>query len=277
MTALSQALATELSKWGATIRVSWTKYLAYKLNFILLVIGPVLVFFFIRYNLWASIYSLEGITSLQGYDFASMLAYQVWVMIIGFLGQGYNGRNLAEDIRLGRISSYLLYPFSFWRFHAGNFVAFQMIQLLVSAVTLAAVVSQGWVPFNNAADLRAILIGFGFTLGVGFFWFQMNFIIGILSFWLEETWVLRIMVVIVSQFFSGALMPLEIFPDWLRSGLNYTPFPYLTYVPVKLFMGEYQGSLSLALAILAFWTGVLLFLGRWLWRKWISNYTAAGI
>lgn len=271
------SVGAELSKWGATVRVSWTQYLTYKLNFLLLVIGPVLVFFFIRYNLWASIYSLEGITTLQGYDFASMLAYQVWVMIIGFLGQGYNGRNLAEDIRLGRISSYLLYPFSFWRFHAGNFIAFQAIQILVSAVTLAAVVAQGWVPLQSTSQFQALLSGALFTLGVGFFWFQMNYIIGILAFWLEETWVLRVMVLTVSQFFSGAFMPLEIFPLWLQRALVYTPFPYLTHVPVKLFMGTYTGSLGFAVVSLLFWTAVLLLLGRWLWQRGIKNYTAAGI
>jgi ABC-2 type transport system permease protein len=268
---------SELGKWIATFRVSWTQYLAYKLNFLLLVVGPVLVFFFIRYNLWKSIYTLEGITTLQGYDFATMLTYQVWVMIIGFLGQGYNGRNLAEDIRLGRISSYLIYPFSFWRFHAGNFLAFQGIQMGVSVVTLAAVVAQGWVPLQSIEQGLAILTGFFYTLCVGFFWFQMSYIIGIMAFWLDETWVIRVMMITVSQFFSGALLPLEIFPEVLQRVLSYLPFPYLTHVPVKLFMGEYDGSLLTAYLMLGFWTAVLLLSGHLLWQKGIRNYTAAGI
>lgn len=268
---------SEFSKWWATFRVSWTQYMAYKLNFVLLVVGPVLVFFFIRYNLWKSIYTLEGIETLQGYDFATMLTYQVWVMIIGFLGQGYNGRNLAEDIRLGRISSYLIYPFSFWRFHAGNFLAFQGIQMLVSVVTLFAVVTQGWVSLNTAQQGLSIITGFLYTLCVGFFWFQMSYIIGIMAFWLDETWVIRIMMITVSQFFSGALLPLEIFPEALQKVLLYSPFPYLTHVPVKLFMGSYTGSLLTAYLMLGFWTAVLLLAGHLLWDKGIRNYTAAGI
>ena len=268
---------TEISKWWATLRVSWSQYLAYKLNFLLLVIGPVLVFFFIRYNLWASIYRLEGIETIQGYTFAEMLAYQVWVMVIGFLGQGYNGRNLAEDIRLGRISAYLIYPFSFWRFHAGNFLAFQGIQIGVSWVTILAVASQGWVSLSGTSAWMHIASGFLFTLCVGFFWFQMSYIIGILAFWLEETWVIRVMMVTLSQFFSGALLPLEIFPEVLQRALAYLPFPYLTHVPVKLFMGTYEGSLLTAYSMLGLWTLVLLLIGRLLWQKGIRNYTAAGI
>jgi len=117
-------LRSELNKWLATMRVSWSNYMVYKFNFLFLIIGPVVVFFFIRYSLWNAIYHLEGITVLQGYTFEKMLAYQVWVMVVGFLGLGYNGMQLAQDIRLGRISAYLIYPFGFWQYHASRFMFF---------------------------------------------------------------------------------------------------------------------------------------------------------
>lgn len=265
-----------LAKWGATVRVAWAKTLAYKLNFLLLVLGPVLVFFFIRYQVWSAIYRLEGISSLQGYSFEQMLAYQVWVMIVGFVALSYNGMNLSEDIRLGRISAYLVYPFGFWSFHASSFLAFAGIQLGVAAVTLLAVWGVGWV---SVAPL-ALLNGLGFALAVGCFWFQLTFLIGILSFWLEETWVLRVMMVTVSQFFSGALIPLEFFPDWLVKGLKYLPFPYINYVPVRLLMGESLaelGSLAQAWAVLLAWLAIVALASRWLWRRGIGNYTAAGM
>src|SRR5690606_15115581 len=104
-------MQAELDKWLQTIRISWTKQMAYKINFVLLIIGPTVVFFFIKYNLWSSIYGMEGVENIQGYDLPKMLTYQVWVMIVAFIAQGYNSMNLAEDIRLGRISSYLIYPF----------------------------------------------------------------------------------------------------------------------------------------------------------------------
>jgi ABC-2 type transport system permease protein len=266
-------VSAELQKWAATIRISWAKYLAYKLNFLLLVIGPVLVFFFIRYNLWSAIYNIEGITNLQGYNFKQMLAYQVWVMIVGFLGLGYNGMNLAEDIRLGRISAYLIYPFGFWQFHASNFLAFEMIQFFVSAITLLGVLAMAWVHLAWLPLLQGTL----FCFGVALFWFQINFCIGILAFWLEETWVLRVMLVTLSQFLSGALIPLEIFPAWLRQSLNFLPFPYLTWVPAKIFMGQYTGNLSLAFVAILTWTALACVASHWLWNKGLRSYTAAGI
>jgi len=268
------SLGAELQKWGATVRISWARHTAYKLNFVLLVIGPVLVFFFIRYQLWSAIYSFEGVDTLQGYHFEQMLAYQVWVMIVGFLALGFNGTNLAEEIRLGRISAYLLYPFGFWPYQASSFLAFQSLQLLVAAVTLAGVWWAGWVQISSLNQLGQGLL---FACCVGVFWFQANFLIGILAFWLEETWVLRVMLVTISQFLSGALIPLELFPSWLSQHLNALPFPYLTYVPVRLFMGEYAGSLWQAYLTLGLWTLLLFGLCQWVWRRGIRTYTAAGI
>ncbi|MBT9544014.1 MAG: ABC-2 family transporter protein [Candidatus Sericytochromatia bacterium] len=273
MNATLSHLIAEYQKWTATIKIAWSKQLAYKLNFILLVIGPVLVFFFIRYNLWSAIYKIEGITTLQGYNFEQMLAYQVWVMIVGFLGLGYNGMNLAEDIRLGRISAYLIYPFGFWQFHACGFLAFESIQFLVSALTLGAVAAMHWVQLSPLPLIQGLV----FCFCVALFWFQINFMIGILAFWLEETWVLRVMMVTLTQFFSGALIPLELFPDWLRQILNFLPFPYLTWVPVKVFMGQYTGDLTQAFGLILLWAGLAFACSSLLWQRGLKAYTAAGM
>ena len=98
-------IAANTAKWTQTMQVAWTNQLAYKLNFLILIIGPVFVFFFIKYNLWSSIFAMEGITTIEGYNLPSMLEYQVWVMIVSLLSHSYNNMKLAEDIRLGRISS----------------------------------------------------------------------------------------------------------------------------------------------------------------------------
>ena len=52
---------------------------------------------------------MPGITVLQGYDFDQMLQYQLLVLIVSLMAQGHNSMKLADDIRLGRISSYLIY------------------------------------------------------------------------------------------------------------------------------------------------------------------------
>jgi ABC-2 type transport system permease protein len=268
------ALRREAAKWLQTMQVHWSGQLAYKLHFVLLVLGPTLVFFFVKYNLWTSIYSREGIREIQGYDLGGMLRYQVWVMIVSFLAQGYNALSLAQDIRLGRISAYLVYPFEFWQFHTAGFLATQALQLVVSLLTVLSCRLFGWI---SLGDPLVLLAGLGFSLLVGCFWFAVSYILGLLAFWLEETWVLRVMFTTVSAFLSGAFLPLEIYPGWLRALLAYTPFPYMSFVPVKIFMGEYTGSVALASLALVAWTGLAALLAGVVWRRGIRLYTAAGM
>lgn len=261
-------------KWLATIRMSWQKQLAYKLNFVLLIIGPTVVFCFVKFNLWDAVYSLQGIETIQGYRLQDMLHYQLWGMIVGFLGQGYHNMNLAEDIRLGRISTYLVYPFGFWPYHTASFLAFQVLQIGVSIVTVAFLRLTGYLEAFAWTDLAQ---GFAFSLYVGFLWYQISFVLGLCAFWLEETWVLRVMFVTIAQFLSGSLLPLEIFPEQLVELLNWTPFPYMTYVPVKIFMGSYTGSLALAFGVLTAWLAAVSLVLHWVWGRGLRLYTAAGM
>lgn len=256
------------------MQVAWSNQLVYKLNFLMLVLGPVVVFFFIKYNLWSSIFSMPGVSSIQGYDLGSMLEYQVWVMIVGLLAQSYNNMKLSEDIRLGRISSYLIYPFGFWQFHTASFFGTQIIQMIVSFLTVMVVAVAG---FKLNLSFEQTPVALVFCVLVSLLWFSIAFILGLAAFWLEETWILRVIFVIIAQFLSGAIVPLEIYPTWFRSLLDFTPFPYMTYVPVKLFMGVYEGNVSLAFVIISFWLIVMIALAALTWKRGIRMYSGAGM
>lgn len=264
----------ELKKWGKTIEITWANRLAYKFDFILEAIVPALVFFLIQYNLWKSIYSINGINTIQGYTFSKMIEYQAWVLIVTLLAQCHNGRNLADDIRLGRISSYLLYPFEFWKFHFASFLGLQSINLVFVLITL--VPFRFFIQFSNF-DILHFLIAFIFTICVGVFWFLIQFTMGLIAFWLEETWVLRVIFYFVAKFLSGGVLPLELFPKIYVDLIHLTPFPYLTYVPVQMFMGTFAGSYLNAFLSLFSWLLIMTLVSRQVWKRGVKLYSAAGM
>jgi len=270
---MSTVLGLEARKWAQTMSIAFSDKLAYKFDFTLYVLGPSIVFFLIKYNLWTSIYEFQETPVIQGYDLNLMLQYQAWILIVSFLAQGHTSLQLAQDIRLGQITSYLLYPFSFWRYHTAAFLALQVIQILVAAVTLGALIASGLLPFSIELIIRGTL----FSLAVGFLWFAFQFATGLLAFWLEETWVLRVMLMLVAQFLSGAIIPLELYPKWLQDFLLYTPFPYLAYVPVKIFMGDYDQSYWISFVILFLWILVVFLIARYVWKQGLRLYSAAGM
>ena len=75
-----------LNKWIQTMKVTWSNLLVYRMNFLLQVIGPLLIFLFIKVSLWSSIFaSRTSATPIGGYDLANMLKYHLWIMIANIL------------------------------------------------------------------------------------------------------------------------------------------------------------------------------------------------
>lgn len=265
--------ASDFQKWWITIQISWVKHTAYRLNFFLQIIGPALVFFFVKYNLWSSIYAGNESLVIKGFNFEQMINYHIWAFVVALVAQGHGSWNLAEDIRMGRISSYLIYPFNFWEFHTASWLSFQVIQMVIASLTLGIISYFGLVIFPNA---QTFAIGVAYTLFISLFWFTLQYLTGVLAFWLEETWILRVMLNIIAYFLSGAIIPLDLYPEWLVNILNYTPFPYLTYYPIKIFMGDIS-HLGLGLVIISFWTIIFAYVNHLVWKKGIRLYTAAGM
>lgn len=267
-----------LEKWFQTMKVTWSNLLIYRVNFLLQVIGPLLVFLLIKVSLWSSVFASPGSKELiGGYDLASMLKYHLWIMIANILIFSSSSQNLAEDIRLGRISTYLIYPFSFWQFHTAQYLARQGVQLVIASLTIFIVfIVDSIYQLNFQITLERVSMGFFLAIFGSVFWFSINYLIGMISFWLEETWTLTVLVQVITYFFSGAIIPLELFPETLQNILQYTPFPYIAFVPVKAFMGE-TPDLLFSLSVLTFWIMTVLGCSMYLWRRGLRLYTAAGM
>jgi ABC-2 type transport system permease protein len=264
---------SNLSKWVQTMKISWSQLTAYRLNFFLQIIGPSLVFFFIKYNLWSSIYSGESDLVIQGYNFQQMITYHAWNLVVSLIAGGYASHNLAEDIRLGRISSYLIYPFNFWEFHTASFFSFQILQTLISFVTIIFISAIGVI---DIPSFSALAQGYIFCFIVSLMWFSLQYLTGILSFWLEETWILRVILQITAAFLSGAVLPLELYPQWFVEILNYTPFPYLSYYPIKVFTGEVT-LFTIGPIIIISWMILFTMINKFIWNRGMRLYTAAGM
>ena len=266
-------MANNLAKWWSTIKISWVKYTAYKINFFLTIIGPSLVFFLVKYNLWSSIYAGQENLVIKGFNFEQMIQYHLWAFIVSLVASGFASWNLSDDIRLGRISSYLIYPFNFWEFHTASWMGFQSLQIIISSITLSLAVL-----FNivTLPSFDVLIIGFCFTTFISLFWFTLQYLTGIVAFWLEETWILRVILTIIATFLSGAIIPIDLFPAWFVDILDWTPFPYLSYYPIKIFLGQ-TVDLSRGIFMISGWTILMVLLNRFIWKKGMKLYTAAGM
>jgi ABC-2 type transport system permease protein len=67
-----------------------------------------------------------------------------------------------------------------------------------------------------------------------------------------------------TNFFSGLVIPLALFPDWAQAFLLWQPFAGLADIPFRIYSGALTGGMALqGLASQALWVALLMFLGRW--------------
>jgi ABC-2 type transport system permease protein len=275
MTSLVHKILLEYTKWWQTMKVCWSETFIYRVNFLLQVVGPAFVFLIIKVSLWISIYRNDYSSRIGEYTLGEMLIYHFWVMLVTLLTTSYNSTNLSEDIRLGRISSYLIYPFSLGAFHTAQFLAKQFIQILIVGITIIIVycaISDLLPPLT----IKVMFYGFTLCCAVSLFWFTVQYFIGLLSFWMEESWTLRVILHIVTQFLSGAIIPLSFYPEWLKSSLAYTPFPSISFIPIRVFLGIEKNILE-PLILLLGWSFFMAIIAYAVWRKGLKLYTAAGM
>ena len=267
-------LKAELRKWQKTTSVSISRYMAFKVDFLLMLVAPSFVFVAINYSIWRSIFQSRGGESISGFSMDQMLQYQCWSFIVALLTRSHRTWNLSEHIRLGRITSFLLYPFDAWKFYASEFVAFQLLQFCTALPSIIALRAFGFLP---QLDLMACALGILFSLLVSVLWFVCDFTLGLAGFWLEEVWVFRVIFGLFAVLLSGAFIPIELFPPVLQTVIGYTPFPLITSVPVHIFLRTKSVPIGWSMGMVCAWTAALAVVSGVVWRRGIRLYTAAGI
>ena len=107
--------------------------------------------------------------------------------------------------------------------------------------------------------------------------FFISYAMAMLAFWLLEISTFIFILFAFEYLASGHLFPLALLPAPLFHTLLFTPFPYLLYFPISIYMGKIAGAdLWLGLGIQAGWVLLAYLFARFMWRRGIKKYSAFG-
>jgi ABC-2 type transport system permease protein len=111
-----------------------------------------------------------------------------------------------------------------------------------------------------------------------FLYFFLSFFLSSVAFWTEEIWATRwLFGIIFLEFLAGAFFPIDVLPLGLQRIIYLTPFPYLVFFPLKVWLEQLSsGLIGQSLVVCGFWVVVFYWLARWLWQKGAKNYGAYG-
>lgn len=228
---------------------------------------------------WRSIYREKGDgASIGGYAIATMVSYYLLVTVVDALtAVAEDDWQIAADIRDGNISQFLLKPLDYLTYRLSLYLSGRLIYTTVAMIPVSIFL----------ISLRADLVGP--VSGSAAVWFLLSVAMaGLLQFFIAYAmallafWVLDVSTFIFIQFAfeyiaSGHLFPLDILPPALATALKLTPYPYLCYFPISVYLGRVQGpELVQGLMIQAAWVMAGYGLARWMWSRGIRHYSAAG-
>ncbi len=263
-------------KWRAAIGIEIGRLMEYRWNFLFRMAVVSIVPLAVKIYLWVTIF--ESIGKVGGYTRDSMISYQLWGSIFAlFIEVRTTVDNVSSDIRMGRITRYLLMPVGMFEFTTCQYLGSLIVQGAGALIGVAAVMAAtSYLPCHPlTANFWAAL---AMVALASLFWYLVHFIVGLLAFWLEELWTFFVMFQIASRFLSGNPVPIDLFPSWFQSASLWLPFQWIFYAPVKLVMSaEPLPDLWVGVPVLAAWCAIMYAMYRVVWARGLRMYTAAGI
>ncbi len=200
--------------------------------------------------------------TVAGYDAESLSTY-TWMsqgMIAVVLIFGWT--ELADRVRTGDIAVDLARPVDLqlaWLAADLGRAVWGLVSRAVVPIAFGAVFFGFALP-GNRWMLALLPVSLILAVIVSF---ACRFILNLLAFWLTEIRGLVVFYVLLSGMLGGHLIPVQLFPEWLRTVALATPFPAMVQWPINLVTGQTEGwhAVGLVAAQLG-WAVALLVLGR---------------
>lgn len=202
---------------------------------------------------------------LGGYDLSQALTYvwlgQALLMTCALMGGGFEDE-LIERIRTGDIAIDLYRPadLQLW-WLAGDLgrAAFHLLGRGIVPMVLGSLAFDLVMPASPLTWLAFLL---AVTLGVVVS-FAVRFLVALSAFWLMDGAGVMQICWLSALFFSGMLLPLNLFPGVLGEVARALPWSSLLQIPADVFLGRHTGwDLLGAYAFQAGWALALLAAGR---------------
>jgi len=227
------------------------------------------------YAFWTALIGDKA--TFLGYTRPEMLTYVLALNILRsfvFTGRGWQ---LVGEISSGKISSYLIRPLSYHGYALALDMAQKTVHVIASffEVGFLAWLVQGelflprdpatWLIFGAAVLLSSLIF------------FFLEFAISTFAFWTSESGGPLFCFELFLQFAAGAFFPLDVLPLGLRRVLEATPFPYMVYFPVRIFLEKVSTAEAVRmLGMEALWLAVVFTAAMTIWARGVRSYAAEG-
>lgn len=201
---------------------------------------------------------------LGGYEIADALTF-VWLqqgllMPVGIFG-ATTTIELGERVRTGEIAVDLYRPTNllfFWLAADAGRAAFQLVVRGGAPLLVGALVFDLKFP-QSAVQWVAVATALGLGILISF---VIRYLVALTGFWIVDSRGMESLLMVLSLFFSGSVLPLVVFPGWIGEFARATPWAGTLQVPVDIWLGRQPGGAGAGLLFQLGWVVVLLLIGQ---------------
>lgn len=213
----------------AVMRGSFMVGMVYRFGFLFSILGNI-IYLGVAYYLWKSIYQHSDI--IRGLTFNETFLYVGLGSAIFILLKTYVDWIINFEIREGAIASYLIKPIDYGLYTL--FASLGSLLMNLMAITIPTILMLTLV-FKVKFTLGSGLVIFPLSLFLAFMIsFFIDYFVGLLGFYSESVWGLSTVKEVIVMVFSGALIPLQFFPEALQRILVWLPFQAIYHTPLMM-------------------------------------------
>lgn len=267
----SGTLTRTLRTLPTLLRVGVAETVAYRAEFLVWVLTTTLPL--VMLGLWSSVASEAPFRSFTSADF---VAYYLSVLIVRNLTGSWVAWQISEEIRTGVMAMRLLRPVHPFIVFAASHLAAIPFRTVVSMPMAVILLFSSGASALSTEPLQLAMLAPSLALA----WivtFNVMFAIGAIGFFATKTMALLNMYFGLYSLFAGYLLPIELYPGWLRALAEVSPFRAMLSAPVELMTVQLAPSaVGRLLAGQLAWAVVTLLGALWVWNRGIRRFEAVG-
>lgn len=240
--------------------------------FLASLVNPLLYLFFWRGAFTQS--SPTGFSSVS--DINSY--YFLFLILSGFLMTHIEHDVAYWDIKEGGLIKYILKPLPYitskfflevtWRIAMG-------VIALVATVFLTLLFGQLFTVSLTPIQIGVFILISFLALMISFL-FKM--IVGLTALWVVDFGGIEQLVFVATLLFSGFIVPIDMFPSYLKAVASFLPIPYMIYYPIRMLQGKFTLEQSASVVGIQIVWLIILTLGyKIIWNRGVKRFTGVGL
>jgi ABC-2 type transport system permease protein len=262
-----------MRQYLALVRGAYMVGLAYRFGFLFAIAGNI-VYMGVAYYLWRSIYASSE--SLNGLTFQETFLYVALGSAMFILLKTYTDWFMAYEIREGVITNQLVKPIDYQLYTlATSFGGMLPALTSISLPTLVLLLFVFRVPITLGVGLAFFPLSFALAFLISF---CFDYAVGLMAFYTESGWGLSMTKEIILTVLSGALIPLQFFPEGIQKVLLWLPFQAIYHTPLMMVTKPQLGieTFSRMLFVQLAWVVILFALTRLFYNQAIKVLRISG-